>query len=302
VIFGLILLFAGMVIQPNHWMVRGLFPAEWLLIPAGVGFTGVGLIALVRPGRLTLSPAGLEYRLLLSTRLIPWGAVQNVGLYSYRRREGVSLRLNSGQTVHLPGGWPIGARELASQIMQARAQWTRAPQGDAKFGKSFRGNKPPKDGQAINGGAGNGSDGMSSSLDQAAEMPLLDAAYALWRARCQLDPLDIAESIAKPDPVGQPHNFDDVRRLIPSVIQNLRAERAHGHEGPTFQRLKSVHPEATDAELQEAIKAAIKLEADCLRHYRDDVAEAVNLARAENPEFGEITYERLYLDMRQAMR
>jgi hypothetical protein len=133
-------------------------------------------------------------------------------------------------------------------------------------------------------------------------MPLLDAAYALWLARRQFDSQDRAQSIAKPRSVAQPHSFDDYRRLIQGVIRDLRAERANGHEGPTFQRLKGAHPEATDEEVREAIKAAIKLEADCLRHYRDDVAEAVNLARADNPGFGEITYERLYLNMRREMR
>jgi hypothetical protein len=87
VIFGLATLFAGVTIQPNHWMLDGLFPVEWFLVPAGVGVTGVGLIAFVRPGRLTLSPAGIEYRILLSTRRMPWGAVQNIGLWSYRYDE-----------------------------------------------------------------------------------------------------------------------------------------------------------------------------------------------------------------------
>jgi hypothetical protein len=77
VVLGLAMLVFGMTIQPNHWTLDGLIPAEWFLIPTGLVTIGVGLIGFVRPARLTLSPAGIEYHHLLSTRRMPWSAIRN---------------------------------------------------------------------------------------------------------------------------------------------------------------------------------------------------------------------------------
>jgi hypothetical protein len=88
---------------------------------------------------------------------------------------------------------------------------------------------------------------------------------------------------------------------VEDAIRAARDEGGHAHDGPTFHRLKSAHPEASDKSLQEAIKAAVKLEADCTRYisnnspdYVDNIKESVRLARIDNPEFSDATYKSLF--------
>jgi len=153
-----------------------------------------------------------------------------------------------------------------------------------------------------------GGDGMSSPIDDAARMPLLDAAYALWRARRRLDaqdgPRNPRRSLRQAKPGSKAFTIS-----IQEAIQAARDERVNADSGPTFHRLKSAHPEAPDATLQEAVKAAVKLETDCTRHYSPDgsnysetIGEAVRLARVQNPGFSEATYKALLDDMALAMR
>ena len=58
VLFGLGGLATGLTIQPNHWMVDGLIPAEWLLIPCSIAFMAMALLALVRFRRWPSSIGG----------------------------------------------------------------------------------------------------------------------------------------------------------------------------------------------------------------------------------------------------
>ena len=127
IIPGLFILAMGMTVQPNHWMIDGSIPVEWLLIPGGAITAGAGLVGFIRPGRLTLSPAGLEFRQLLSTRRAPWNAIQVAGIYTYRGLQAVSVRFYAGQSLQLAAGWPLEARALANLINQARSEWTTAP-------------------------------------------------------------------------------------------------------------------------------------------------------------------------------
>ena len=128
IVFGLGGLVTGLTIQPNHWMVDGLIPAEWLLIPCSIAFTAMALLALVRPARLTLSPAGLEYRIFLSTRRAPWPEVGAIGVWQYGRGQaGVGVTLRSQQPLRLAGGWPLPTQDLAGLIEQARRHWAPGP-------------------------------------------------------------------------------------------------------------------------------------------------------------------------------
>jgi sugar phosphate isomerase/epimerase len=88
---------------------------------------------------------------------------------------------------------------------------------------------------------------------------------------------------------------------VQDAIQAARDEPTHAHEGPTFHRLKSAHPEASDANIQDAIKAAVKLEADCARYFshsspdhESNVDNAVRLARIDNPGFSDVIYKSLF--------
>lgn len=149
---------------------------------------------------------------------------------------------------------------------------------------------------------------MTSVLSEAAALPILDAAYALWRRRRQLDAMDRSQA-GEARPLADGATFEAMKKLIPGALQALRHERDNPQEGPTLTRLRLAHPEARETELEAAIKAAVKLEMDCQRHfsyksprYLDDVEEAVRLARLDNPGFGEISYRRLFDDLAFAMR
>lgn len=142
---------------------------------------------------------------------------------------------------------------------------------------------------------------MNALIDDAARMPLLDAAYALWRARRQLDAQERAATPARPRRRVRPGPSDAFKASVLEAFRAVHDERAHAHEGPTFQRLKRAHPEASDADLQDAVKAAVKLETDCSRYfsrtnpdYYENIRDAIRLAQADNPGFSEITYQRLF--------
>jgi hypothetical protein len=75
------------------------------------------------------------------------------------------------------------------------------------------------------------------------------------------------------------------------------ADQTNAHTGPTFDRLRRAHPHATDQDLQNAIKAAVRFDNDCSRFfsYSDaglpaDATLAVRKARLENPDFDDATY------------
>jgi hypothetical protein len=96
---------------------------------------------------------------------------------------------------------------------------------------------------------------------------------------------------------------------VQAAIQAARDERARADEGPTFDRLKSAHPEAPDEALREAVRAAVKLETDCGRYFSPNgpdfaasLLEAVRLARGENPGFSEATYRALLDHMAYLMK
>ena len=141
---------------------------------------------------------------------------------------------------------------------------------------------------------------MSSLIDDAAGMPLPDAAFLLWRSRVQLDIQERAGGRKR-----------RIRRLKPgshafstSIRQAVQAGRdaiAHADDGPTFDRLKVAFPQTRDADLKAAIRAAAKLQIDACRNAGDDgggvdienLKVAIGRARAANPDFSEATYAAL---------
>jgi hypothetical protein len=133
-------------------------------------------------------------------------------------------------------------------------------------------------------------------IERAAQLSLLDAAYLLWKQKRQLDRIE-----ASPPP-AVPHRAvlrgESFVRSAREAIAAMRHERANAHEGLTFDRMKRAHPEAGDDDLKLAIKAAVKFDQDCTRHfsysgpgpdYASEVARAVDLAMRENPGFSEET-------------
>jgi len=130
----------------------------------------------------------------------------------------------------------------------------------------------------------------------AAPLPLLDAAYALWRRRYRLDRLD-----------GRP-TAEEIRinrTLTPEqMTAKYRRDREHAHEGPTSGYLKRAHPGADDTAIRQAIVTAVKFEGACFRHFEATTAEywqrclhAVALARKDYPGFLEDTYQQAANDV-----
>lgn len=133
-------------------------------------------------------------------------------------------------------------------------------------------------------------DEIAGIIADAARLPLLDAAYALWRRRYRLDTLE-----------GRP-TVEEVRinrALTPEqMAAKYRRDRDHAHEGPTAGYFKRAHPRADDAAIRQAIITAVKFEDACFRHFEATTAEywqsclhAVAIARKHYPDFLEDTYQ-----------
>jgi hypothetical protein len=145
-------------------------------------------------------------------------------------------------------------------------------------------------------------------IERASQLPLNDAAYYLWRWR---------QEINRDKKVPPPPGYD---LLIPTVDGSFRRavdvwglvefDYNNAHRGPTFDRLKRAHPGTDDHELQRAIKLAVKFYRDCMRHFSysadndisDDVKKAMDLARKENPDFLDSTYDQARSLLRFMMR
>lgn len=137
---------------------------------------------------------------------------------------------------------------------------------------------------------------VADIIAEAAVLPLLDAAYALWRRRYRLDTLE-----------GRP-TAEEVRinrTLTPEQFTiRYRWDRDHAHEGPAFDHVKRAHPRAGDAAIRQAIVAAVKFEDACFRYFEDTTADywqrcvnAVALARKDYPDFLESTYRQAANDV-----
>ena len=142
-------------------------------------------------------------------------------------------------------------------------------------------------------------------MTEAEQRPLIDAAYHLYMKKSELDRLETVKPAA---PMART-DWQVIRQTVRQVFQQLAKERAEGYEEATFQRLKRAHPEASDSELAQALKAGIKLDVDCLRYYSDkspkhgeNLDRAIELARKDNPGFQETTYHAAHWHLAWAMR
>jgi hypothetical protein len=131
---------------------------------------------------------------------------------------------------------------------------------------------------------------VADIIADAAPLPLLDAAYALWRRRYRLDTLE-----------GRP-TAEEVRinrMLTPEQMAvKYRRDRDHAQDGPASNHLKRAHPRADDAVVRQAITTAVKFEDACFKYFEATTAEywqrclhAVARARKDYPDFLEDTYQ-----------
>jgi hypothetical protein len=137
---------------------------------------------------------------------------------------------------------------------------------------------------------------IAAIVAEAAVLPLPDAAYAIWRRRYGLDTLE-----GRPTP-EQVRAF---RAMSPAEqAADMRHDRDFAHEGPTFTHLKAAQPHAGDAEIKQAIIAAVRFEDACFKYFVNDSTDywdrcvgAVARAAKESPDYLESTYQQARNDV-----
>jgi hypothetical protein len=143
---------------------------------------------------------------------------------------------------------------------------------------------------------------------QAAQLPLMDAAFHLWTHKHHLDRF---EGFYPPpnQPLGDLTDHEVFGKAVREAIRNVHADRENAQFGTTFLRLEKLYPGARKKDLQQAIKAAVKLDVDCTQNfsyksqnYLDDVTRAVEIAKAANPGFQDTTYQAAWNSLATAMR
>jgi hypothetical protein len=123
---------------------------------------------------------------------------------------------------------------------------------------------------------------LQEIIAEAAALPLPDAAYAVWRCRYRLNRIE-----------GRP--TDEQVRIFRAMspaeqAANMRHDRDYAQDGPAFTHLKLAHPRASDAEIKQAIIAAVRFEDACFKYFVQDGTDywercvrAVALAAKESP-------------------
>jgi hypothetical protein len=148
---------------------------------------------------------------------------------------------------------------------------------------------------------------LEQLIPEASQLPLKDAAFLLWRHKFELDREEFPRP--PPDPTIDPTDPAVFAPMVRSIMATLLRERQTAHDGPTFGRMKKAHPEAGDAEIKQAITAAVKFDTDCTSFfsyrsadYSDDLTRAIEQAKARNPGFLQSTYKAARLALAVAMR
>ena len=137
---------------------------------------------------------------------------------------------------------------------------------------------------------------IAAIVAEGANLPLPDAAYAIWRRRYRLDSLE-----------GRPtkEQVRAFRAMSPQEqAANMRHDRNVAHEGPIFTHLKTAQPGASDPEIKQAIIAAVRFEEACFKYfvhdntdYWDRCVRAVARAAKENPGYLESTVQQARNDV-----
>jgi hypothetical protein len=130
-------------------------------------------------------------------------------------------------------------------------------------------------------------------IAEAAALPLMDAAYAVWRQRMRYEQLEPWRWVRRD------YSTPEAAKKSTSEAQaQTRYEHDFAQDASTFERLKQAHPDAEDADLKQAIVAAVKFDDDCFRYFSYGRAEdywemcirAVARAAQDHPFYQEATY------------
>jgi hypothetical protein len=133
---------------------------------------------------------------------------------------------------------------------------------------------------------------IARTIAEASELPLKDAAYLLWRECSKLDLLAWR---------AMPPNMRHLFRSRPARENSTEVKFEHDHpeDGLTFDRLQLTHPGMDDAEVRQAIIAAVKFDDACFGYFEKIKGEfgarfkrAVELAARDHPGYLELTYQR----------
>jgi hypothetical protein len=143
---------------------------------------------------------------------------------------------------------------------------------------------------------------IAAIVAEGTDLPLRDAAYAIWRQRFRLDRLE-----------GRPtaeyvRAFKAMSR--PEQAAKMRYDRDYAHQGPIFPHLKSAQPRSSDDDIKQAIIAAVRFEDACFKYFGQDnkqdfwerCVRAVARAAKENPGYLESTCEQAARDVAYYMK
>jgi hypothetical protein len=140
---------------------------------------------------------------------------------------------------------------------------------------------------------------LSAAVTRAAALPLLDAAYDLWRQRHSLD----RDDRLFPKPFLEPGEFPtkpEYVRAMRADVDRMNNETliAATPASTTFARLKKAHPEALDHERAAAISTALRFEGTYLSYDDLDLPEAIAAMRKAFPNYTDQTYDSAYSHLR----
>jgi len=133
---------------------------------------------------------------------------------------------------------------------------------------------------------------IARTIAEASELPLKDAAYLLWRECSKLDLLARR---------AMPPNVRGLFRSRPAGQHSTEVKFEHDYpeDGLTFDRLQISHPGVADAEVRQAIIAAVRFDDACFGYFDKIKGEfgarfkrAVELAARDYPGYLELTYQR----------
>jgi hypothetical protein len=131
---------------------------------------------------------------------------------------------------------------------------------------------------------------IARTIAEASVLPLKDAAYLLWRECSTLDLLARR---------AMPPNIRELFRSRRANSTELGFEHDHPEDGLTFDRLQLTHPGVDDAEVRQAIIAAVRFDDACFGYFEKTKGEfgtrfkrAVELAAREHPGYLGVTYQR----------
>lgn len=150
------------------------------------------------------------------------------------------------------------------------------------------------------------------AIEHASQLPLIDAAYYLWRLRYETRP--------KNTPERGPSSPEGIRQAMQEARDRVQQDYDNAETGETSQKLRAAHPRCNDDGVRRAMRAAVMLDLaaieNCRRrapssakNFAEFVAECEKMfkdglekTRIMHPGFQPSTYNDLEREVRWALR